>query len=127
MVRRVQDPEAVFDERQPDRCPQVTFPGPGRADQDQIGALVQPAIAGDQGVDMGLGDHGHDIEVEVGERFAGRQFGFGEMAFEAPPSPVGDLLFGQRAEQAGRGPAFGIGAFGDLRPGGPEGRQAQLG
>ena len=76
---------------------------------------------------MGPGDHGHDVEVEVGECFAGRQFGLGEMAFEAPPGPVGDLLFGQGAEQAGRGPAFGIGALGQLRPGGLEGRQAQFG
>ena len=76
---------------------------------------------------MRLGDHGHDIEVEVGERFAGRQLGLGELAFEAPPGPIGDLLFGQRSEQAGRGPAVGIGAFGEFRPGGLEGRQAQFG
>ena len=66
---RVEDAEAVFDERQADRRPQVTFPGPGRADQDQVGALVEPAIPGDQRVDMGLGDHGHDVEVEVGQGF----------------------------------------------------------
>ena len=46
---RVKDPEAVFEERQADRRPQVTFAGPGRADQDQVGALVEPAVACDQG------------------------------------------------------------------------------
>ena len=124
---RVQDAEAVFDERQADRGGQVTLAGAGRADQDQVGALVEPAVPGDQGVDMGLGDHGHDVEVEVGQGFSGRQFGLGEMAFEAAPGPLGDLLFGQRAEQTGGWPALGIGAFGESRPRRLEGGQAQFG
>ena len=61
---RVQDPEAIFDECQADRPPQVTLPDSGRADQDQVGALVQPAVARDQGIDTG-GSHTHTGGVEV--------------------------------------------------------------
>ena len=52
---RIQDAEAVFDERQADRCPQVTFPGPGRADQDQVGALVGPPGAGKSHLGAAIG------------------------------------------------------------------------
>ena len=49
------------------------------------------------------------------------------MAFEAAPGPLGDLLFGQRAEQTSGWPALGIGAFGESRPRRLEGGQAQFG
>ena len=54
-----------------------------RPKQQQIGAVVQPRIAGGQCHDLGLADHGNGLEVEGVEGLAGWQPGFGEMAFEA--------------------------------------------
>ena len=99
---RIEDAEAVLHEREADRGRQVALAATRIADEYQVGALVQPAVAGDQRVDMGLGHHGDEVELEVGQRLAGRQPGFREMALEAPPGALGDLLFGQRREQSCR-------------------------
>ena len=124
---RVQDAVAVFDERQADRGRQVAFASAWRADQDQVGALVEPAVAGDERGDVGLGDHGHDIEVEVGQGLAGRQLGLGQMAFEAPAGAFGDLLLGERGKESRCRPSFLVSALGEGLPDGFDGRQAQLG
>ena len=75
---------------------------------------------------MGLGDHGDDVELEVGQRLARRQPGFRQMAFEAPSGALGDLLFDQGREQSGRRPSFLVGAFGERLPHGFDGRQPQF-
>ena len=38
------------------------------------------------------------------------------MPFDAPPITLGNLMFGKGHEEAGRGPAFFVGAFGKLLP-----------
>ena len=123
---RVEDTEAVLDKRQADRGRQMALAATRIADEYQVGTLVEPAVAGDQRVDMGLGDHGDDVELEVGQRLARRQPGFRQMAFEAPSGALGDLLFDQGREQSGRRPSFLVGAFGERLPHGFDGRQPQF-
>ena len=62
----------------------------------KIGALVEPAVAADQRVDVGLGHHGDGVELEVRQRLARRQPGLRQMAFEASAGAFGDLLLDQR-------------------------------
>src|SRR5712664_4818909 len=45
---------AVFDKGEAESCRQVTLAGAGRPEQNQIGALVQPGIAGGQRHDLSL-------------------------------------------------------------------------
>ena len=102
---RVQDPEAVFDERQPDRCPQVTFPGRGRADRRSrferpVTGSHRPTI---QGVDCARLDDGvgHDIDVGAGHASCRCcSSSIGEMVFEAPTSPVRAISCSARAVRA---------------------------
>src|SRR5207237_1227941 len=55
---------AVFDEGKAESCRQVTLAGAGRPEQNQIGSLAQPGIAGGQGHDLGLANHRDGLEVE---------------------------------------------------------------
>ena len=48
------------------------------------------------------------------------------MPLEAPALAVGDLVAGERGEQAGGGPPVAVGAVGEASPRCPHGRQAQL-
>ena len=97
-----------------------------RAEQKQIGAVVQPLVAGGQRHDLGLGDHRHGLEVEGIECLARQQAGFDQMAFDAAPVTLGEFVFGHGQQQAGSGPAFLVGAFGELRPDHLDGGQSQL-
>ena len=56
----------------------------------------------------------------------GQQLRFAEMAFDAPPIAFGNLVLGERHQQAGRRPAFLVRALGELLPQVFDGRQAQL-
>ena len=118
---------AVLDEREADGCRQMALAAAGRAEQQQIGALVQPAIAGGERHDLRLADHRHGLEVEGVEGLAGGQPGFGEMALDAAAAALGDLVLGERGEEAGGGPAFLVGLLGELGPHQLDGGQAQLG
>ncbi len=40
-------------------------PLPGWSEQDQVGALLQPAVTGSESADLRFGHHGHRAEVEV--------------------------------------------------------------
>ena len=88
----------------------------GSADEQQIGALVDPAVAGADRQDMGLGDHRHHVEVEAVEGLAGQQLRLGEMAREAAAVAFGDLVLGERGEEARGGPAFLVRPLGKARP-----------
>ena len=88
----------------------------GRAEQQKIGALFQPAIARGERHDLRLADHRHRLELEVLQGFADRQSGFGEMALDAAAAAIGDLVLGERSEEASRGPAFLVGLLGELGP-----------
>ena len=98
----------------------------GRAEQEQVGALREPAVAGDERHDLGLGDHRHGVEVEGVEGLAGRQARLGEVALDAAAVALGELVLGEGGEEAGGGPALLVGALGEARPDVLDRRQAQL-
>jgi len=98
-----QDAPAPVDEGEAKSRRQVAFSAAGRPEQQQIGALVKPGVAGGKRHDLGLADHGHGLEVKGVEGLAGREPGFGKMAFEAAPSTLGNLMFGQSGQKAAAG------------------------
>jgi hypothetical protein len=48
------------------------------------------------------------VEVEGGEGLSGGQTRFGEMALDAASKAIGDVLFGERGEEAGGRPSLAI-------------------
>jgi len=76
----------------------------GRAEDEQVVALLEPAVAGDKRDDLGLRDHRHGVEVEGVEGLARRQAGLCEMALDAAAGALGDLVLCERGEEAGGGP-----------------------
>src|SRR5512132_1420433 len=91
------------------------FPPPG-AEQEQVGAFGQPAVAGGNGHDLRLGEHRHGLEVEGVDGLCGRQARLGEMAFDPSPASFGEFVFGDGGEEACGGPSFLVSLFGKLRP-----------
>ena len=92
------------------------FPPPGPPISNQIGAFVDPAVAGADRHDMGLGDHRHRVEVEAVEGFSGQQLRLDEMARETATVAFGDLVFGERGEEAGGGPTLLVRPLGESGP-----------
>src|SRR6266851_4542435 len=82
----------------------------GRPEEQDVGALLQPSIAGRQRHHLSFRDHWHGLEVERGERLAGGQTRLSEMPFDAAAATVGHLVLGERREEAGRRPAHRPGA-----------------
>ena len=113
-------------EGEADGCSEMALSAAGRPEQQQIGAFVEPGVAGGDGHDLGLGDHRHGIEVEGVEGLAGRQAGFGEMPLDAAAITLGQFMLGDSSQEAGGGPAFLVGLLGELRPERLDGRQAQF-
>ena len=107
---------AVLHQREADGGGQMRFAAAGPTEQQQIGALVDPAVAGADRHDMRLGDHRHGLEVEAVEGLARQQPGLDEMALDAAAVAFGDLVFGERGEEAGGGPAFLVRPLGESRP-----------
>src|SRR3954466_13168814 len=98
----------------------------GWAKEHDIGTLIEPAIAGGKRHDLRLADHGHCVEVEGVERFAGRQLGAGEMPLDAAATAIGDLVFGECSKKAGGWPTLLVRTCGQIGPYQLHGRQAQL-
>jgi hypothetical protein len=61
---------------------------PGGAEQEQIGAFLEPAVARGRRHHLRFADHRHRIEVEVVEGFARRQLGFGQMPLDAAATTI---------------------------------------
>ncbi len=74
---------AIFDQRETDGRGEMGFPATWSAGQDQIGAVIDPAIPGPQRHHRGLGDHRHRLELEAVEGLPGRQARFKKMALDA--------------------------------------------
>ena len=118
---------AVLDQGETDGGGKMAFAGAGRAEHEAVGALVEPAVAGGERHDLGLCEHRHGLEVEGGEALAGEQPGLPEMAFDTPSVAFGELVLGEGCEEAGGGPALGIGALGEALPELVDRRQAEIG
>jgi hypothetical protein len=65
---------------------------------------------------LSLADHRHRLEIEAVEGLADRQAGFGKMALDAAAAAVGDLVLGERRQEARCRPAFLVGLLGELSP-----------
>lgn len=76
---------------------------------------------------MRLRDHRHGVEVEDVERFSGRQARLDEMPGEAALTSIGELLLGERGEEARGRPAFLVGRGGERAPDELDAGKAQLG
>ncbi len=122
-----QNAPSIVDEGEADGCRQMALAAAGRAEQQEIGALFQPAIARGERHDLCLGDHRHRLEVEAGERFADRQSGFGQVTLDAAAAAIGDLVLGERCQEARGRPTFLVGLLGELGPHQFDGGQAQVG
>ena len=121
-----QHPVAVLDERQAEGGGKMALADAGWADEDHVGAFVEPAVAGTERHEVRLGEHRHGVEVEGIKRLAVGQLRLAQMALEAAPRAVGDLVLGEGGEQASGRPAFAVGGSGELRPQRLDGGQAQL-
>ena len=119
-------PPAILDEGEADGRGEMALSAAGRAEQEQVGALLEPAVAGGDRHHLGLGDHRHGLEREGVEGLARQEAGLGEMALDAAAIAFGQFVLGDRGEKAGGGPAFLVGLFGELRPHDLDGGQAQL-
>jgi hypothetical protein len=100
--------------------------GVTRAEQQQIGALLDPTVTGRERHHLGFADHGNGSEVEAIKRLARGQACLGEVAFNAATGTVGHLMLSKGSEEAGRRPALFIGLFRELGPHQFDARQAQF-
>ena len=122
-----QDAVAVVDHGIAEGRRGVRLAGSGRAEDQQIGAPVEPFVAGGEGQEMRLAEHRYGGEVEAIEGLAGRQTGLGEVTLDATPGTLGELELGQGGQQASGRPSLPIGTLGELRPETGDGGQPQLG
>src|SRR5260370_582364 len=90
----------AFDRHLPDRG------GGGWTEQEQIGAVFEPGVAGGERHHLRLADHRDGVEVEARECLADRQASFGKMALDAATAALRHLVLGERGEEACRRPAF---------------------
>jgi len=99
---------SVLDERKPDGCGKMALASAGRAKEQEIGAPLNPAIASGERHHLRPADHWHCLEVEVGECFADGQSCFGQVAFDAATTAIGDLVFGECGREASAFFVYGI-------------------
>ena len=89
---------SVLDQGEADGGREMALSAAGRAEQEQIGALAQPAVAGGERGHLRLGDHRHGFEVEAVEGLSGRQPRLGEMTLDAASAAFGEFVFGDGDE-----------------------------
>ena len=102
------------------------MPPPGGPNNSKLAPLFSQASPSGECHNLGFADHRDGLEVESVESFAGRQPGFGEMAFEAAAAALGNLMFGQCCKEASGRPAFLVGLSGKRSPDQFYGGQPQL-
>ena len=125
-------PDSRFRCVQADRRPQVTLAGAGMNDEEKrLAPCWSLAVAGDQDVDMGLGDSSAR-RMKFGmlaSVLPGRQSRFGEMPSAAPPGSLGDETVrpGRRRRRAASQPSASARSPRRSDAGGLEVRHAQLG
>src|SRR3546814_927173 len=94
----------------------MCFAAAGASDQDEVGAIVYPAVAGTYRHDVRFGDLRHSIEVEAVDGFTRQQPRLTQMTLDTASIPLGYFMLGQRRKEAGGRPAFLVRAFGNGRP-----------
>src|SRR5258708_1257964 len=94
-----QDTPSVLDESKAEGGAEMRFATAGRAEDQKIGALFQPAVAGAERHDLGLGDHGNGVEVEAVEGFSGWQPRLFQMTRDAPSGAFGQFVLGERGKE----------------------------
>lgn len=104
----------------------MALTGTWRPKTQQVGCLVEPGITGGKCNDTRLAEHRNHGEVEIVERFTGRQTGFGEMSHDASAAALGNFQFGERGEEARGRPSLLVSTVGKLRPEPSNGRQPQF-
>src|SRR5271170_2891946 len=88
----------------------------GRAEQQQVGAFVEPSVAGTQCRDLSLRYHRYGGKIEVIEDLIGGQLRFAEMAFDAPTIALGDFVFRECHQETSRRPALFVRSLDKLLP-----------
>src|ERR1700741_409150 len=115
---------SILDQSEPERCRQMALAAARWTEEQDIGAFLQPGVAGRQRHHLRFRDHWHGLEVEGGERLAGGQPRLEEMPLEAAAAAISHLVLGEHREEAGRRPTFLIGLLGELGPHQSDARQA---
>ena len=105
-----EDAPAVLDEGEADGGGKMALAAAGRPEQEQVGALGEPGVAGGEGHDLRLGDHRHGVEVEGVEGLAGRQAASARWRSMRRRSRSASSCSAIGGEEAGGGPALLIGA-----------------
>jgi len=71
-----------------------------RPEDEDVGAWLDPGVAGGQRRDVGFADRRRGGEIEGLERLAGRKAGLGHMTGDAPGGALGELVLAQDGEEA---------------------------
>ncbi len=121
-----QNPPAPFHQCEADCRGKMAFTTARRTEQDEVGALLEPAIAGAQGHDLGLGDHRHGIEGEAVQGLACGQMGLCQVAFDPAAIAFGEFVLGERGEEPAGGPSLLVRLGGEVSPDVLDGGQAQF-
>jgi hypothetical protein len=102
------------------------FAAPRRTEQDEVGALLEPAIAGAQGHDLRLGYHRHGIEGEAVQGLARGQMSLCRVTLDPAAIAFGEFVLGERGEESAGGAALLVRLGGEVPPDVLDGGQAQL-
>jgi hypothetical protein len=117
---------AVLDEPEADGGGEMRFPTARGTKHEQVVALLEPAVAGDERHDLRLREHRHGVEVVAVEGLARQQARLGEVALDATAGAFGDLVFCECREKAGGWPTLSVGTLGKAGPDVLDTRQAQV-
>jgi site-specific DNA recombinase len=121
-----QDAIAVLDKCATDGRSGMALAGTWRAEQQQVGRLVQPGVACGERHNARLAQHRHDREVEIVECLAGEQTCVGKITLGSPAATFGNLQLGECTEEPCRRPAFLVSTFGEFGPKPGDRRQAKV-
>lgn len=90
--------------------------GAALPDDQDVGAWLDPGVAGGERHDVGFADRGRDDEVEGLERLAGSKAGLRHMTGDAPGRALGEFVLTQDGEEARRATAFLVGGRAQFLP-----------
>ena len=97
---------AIVDEGMTESGLEMAFADAGWAEEQDVLPAIDPCVALGEGEEASLADHWHGGEVEGVEGLAGRQARLLRAAGDAPLQALGDLMLGERCEEAVRRASF---------------------